>query len=431
MTTLYRTDGTPASVFDTSGRLAFEGGDVPGEDLSGWTVLRHVATSSTWWRQAEAASGSGGLVIVRHDIRVPAKALRATWGQFPAESTLIHKNLPCRGRASLLIDGAPHRLTFNGETTVTIPYGETVTSDPLPDHVVVRPGAVVHSVWEADPGSMLITGQMGAEAPASRRAAGAWDGTAGIMTSTILSGGPHILAGLSPVTRPAKSVLLLGDSFLEAGWGRRACDAVGVAWSDVSQWLEQTPTDRDQIANRIGAAGPVPYDVIVTAYGGNNSRGTLVEQQAVHIASWRMLAELGAQVAAMTLHPYTDSTDRWATVEGQTHRVIDETADGHTTREPARTARNDWIRDGAPLDPSTWEPYPTGTTVPAAVRAGETGHPLTLPAFDQADACETTRNSGIWKVDGGAWTVDGAHLTGHGSAMLQTYYETWVLDNLA
>lgn len=431
MTPLYRTNGSPTAVFDTAGRRVFGGGATPGEDTTDWTVLQHVATNSAWWRGSAEAPGSGGLIVVRHEIRSPAKALRATWGQFPAASTLIHKNLIYQGRASLLIDDVPYRLTFDGDTAVTIPYGETVTSDPLPDSVTVHPGSIVHSVWEADPGSMLVTGQMGASALASRRAAGTWDGTAGTMTSGTLSGGAITLAGLAPKERPARSVIVLGDSFLEQGWGRGACEAVGVAWSDMSQWLEQTPTDREQIANRIGADGPIPYDVIVTAYGGNNSSQTLAQQQAIHIASWRMLASLGAQVAAMTLHPYTDSTDRWATVEGQTHRVIAETDDGHTTREPARTARNDWMRDGAPLNTTTWEPYPTGSDDPAAVRTGEPGHPLALPAFDQADACETTRNSGIWKVTGGAWPVDGAHLTAHGSAMLQPYLEAWLAEHVA
>lgn len=433
MITLYGTDGATVTLYGTDGTpVSGGGGGGGGEDTTGWVTPRHVTTNSTWWRMSEAASEAGSLIVVQHDVRIPGKALRARWGQFPAASTMIHKNLTYKGRASLIIDGTPYRLTFGGAPSVTIGYGESVLSDPLPGSVTVQPGSIVHSVWEAEPGSMLITGGVGSTTgAASYRASGTWGGTVPTMASTGLSGSPTQIIGDTPDARPARSVLILGDSFVEAGWARGGAEANGLAWSDMGLWLEPTATTRDQIANRIGATGDVPFDVIVTAFGGNNSTQSLAEQQAVHIESWRMIATLGApDIAAMTLHPYTDSTDRWATVEGQTHRAIEANSDGETTREPSRTARNDWIRDGAPLNTTTWDPYPTGTADPAAVRAGETGHPLTLPAFDQADACETARNSGIWKVDGGAWTVDGAHLTPHGSAMLQTYYETWAQANL-
>ena len=375
--------------------------------------LAQIADQCAWWRIATSAGPTGATIISRHTVQSPAKGLRARWGVHGSYAEMT-------GSAALVIHGVPHWLTFGGEPTVTIPRLEYATSDPLPANVTVEAGDVIYAVWEVPAGATIPTGTHKQVDPATRRIHGPYAGSPGAMNNPIIAGAPQGIYGLT-VEDETASVALVGDSFLEAGWGKGALTNVGgFAWTDISQWAEGTPTGN--IAGRLAMSEPSPFRTIITGYGGNDSSDQLAEQQAKHIAHWRALAGTGARVAAMTLHPYTTSTDAWTTVGGQTL--------ASDRDQPARIARNEWLRDGAPLDTTTWEPYPTGTTDPSAIRIGQAGHPVTYPVFDQADACETARNSGIWRVDGGAWTVDGAHLTQHGSAMLQPYFEAWVQANL-
>lgn len=122
----------------------------------------------------------------------------------------------------------------------------------------------------------------------------------------------------------------------------------------------------------------------------------------------------------MTLHPYTNSTDGWTTLEGQSKQM--------TTQEDVRVARNEWLRDGAPLFPDD-TPAPTGSTDTTVIRTGDPGHPL-VDLIDQADWCESSRNSGLWRVDGGAWTSDGTHLSGRGVAGMAEQATAWLAAHL-
>lgn len=415
---IWDTSGDRVTLWGTDGNPVLGGGGStppPGEgtDPAVLTTLRQVTDRTGWWRQTTIAGASGTVMVSEHTAATAARDLRIRWG--------VHgwagADDGITGRAGLMIRGRYWRLTWDGDDLVTIPRLGHKTSDPLP--VQVEAGDTIHAVWEAVPGSPVPSGNLGWDTPTTALINGAFTGVPA-MGRTMLSGAPQGIYGLTFEDETA-SVALVGDSFLEAGWGRGALAAIGgFAWTDLSQWAEGTPTG--DIEGRLSMSEPSPFKTIVTAYGGNNSIQPLADQQETHIAHWRALAGTGARVAAMTLHPYTTSTDAWTTVGGQ--------ALASDRDQPARVARNEWLRDGAPLDTTTWEPYPTGTTDPSAIRIGQAGHPVAYPVFDQADACETARNSGIWRVDGGAWTVDGAHLTGHGSAMLQPHFEAWVRENL-
>lgn len=108
---------------------------------------------------------------------------------------------------------------------------------------------------------------------------------------------------------------------------------------------------------------------------------------------WQNLSKFGARVWQTTITPKTSSTDVWATTTNQTPFA------GNANR----TAVNDWIRTGAPVNSTTLAPVAIGTG--GALLAGQTGHPLT-GYFETADTVETARNSGIWQV-GSVYTTDG------------------------
>ena len=61
------------------------------------------------------------------------------------------------------------------------------------------------------------------------------------------------------------------------------------------------------------------------------------------------------------------------------------------------------------------------------MRIGEQGHPLAYPAFDVADVCETSRNSGIWRT---GWPVDGTHLHPSASDQIAPHLSAWVAAHL-
>ena len=394
------------------------GGTLEPIDTTRLTALRQFTNNTGWHRQGSTAGPDGAQVVTMHNVRSTACAPRIHYGLHGWAGL----DAGVTAKWTLVVDGAAHPVLWSGQHEVHIPMAaQGMTSDPLPPSVVMRAGTTIYSVMDIKPGSVYPDRTFKQPTRVSHRAETAFVSLPDAMTSSLLSGAPVGLYGLTEPTEML-SVAHIGDSFSEPGWARNAYETHGLAWSDMSQWAEGTPAS-GLPERRFPTTGPMPYRAVVTAYGGNNRGITPLEsQQAVHIGHWRGIANTGALVGACTLHPYTSSTDNWASVEGQTKSLSEEV-------EGVRVARNEWLRDGAPLLPDD-TPLPVGTTDPAALRAGDDGHPLAFPVFDQSAACETAVNSGIWKADGGAWTADGAHLTQHGSDMLQTHFEQWVADTL-
>jgi hypothetical protein len=97
-----------------------------------------------------------------------------------------------------------------------------------------------------------------------------------------------------------------------------------------------------------------------------------------------LLHAKGLRVWMATLVPRTTSTDGWTSALGQTP------TDGYQ-RGAARDQVNAWIR-----------------SVPDPI-AG---------VLEVADAVETSRGSGLWRVGATAWTLDGTHPTSHASGAM-------------
>lgn len=321
----------------------------------------------------------------------------------------------------LVIRGTIHWLTWGGSPIFeAAPDAPTQVSDPLPDDLIVYNGETIHSVMETSTSDQWANHtELEWWTPSRREDPGHYTGDIGAMNQAHLRNVPQGIYGMT-VPSWELSVAQLGDSFSREDWGTRALQIIGAAWSNLAQGAEKVPTGLPE--GRLPTTTGVPYPTLLAFYGGNSSTLSYDAQVALHIGHWDALATTGARIATCTLHPYSLSTDSWATVEGQT---------ADTYREPARSQRNDWLRDGAPLDSATRQGLPEGTTDPAAVRIGEPGHPIHYPLFDIADHTETTRNSGIWRVEGGAWTSDGTHLTQHGADMLHVPFLAWLRDHVA
>lgn len=141
----------------------------------------------------------------------------------------------------------------------------------------------------------------------------------------------------------------------------------------------------NNMAHRMGMMGDA--EVAIVAYGANDLGGnkTFSQLQASLQYIYDYCAARGMRVFGATITPKTSSTDSFATLANQT-----KTYSGAT--ETVRTQINDWIR-----------------TTPTPL----TGY------FEAADAAESARNSGLWRVDLGAPTADGLHPTSAVCAAMQ------------
>lgn len=154
-------------------------------------------------------------------------------------------------------------------------------------------------------------------------------------------------------------------------------------------------------------------DVIGSLYGTNDVEGgaSLATLQANLIAHWRQLGTRGALVWQGTLLPRNSSTDTWATLVNQTPHA----------NEAVRVALNQWLRAGAPLNPTTLAAVAIGTA--GALLAGQSGHPL-WTVLDVASSVESSQDSGKWTVNAAGrtpLTVDGTHPSTWGYELMAAY----------
>jgi lysophospholipase L1-like esterase len=223
---------------------------------------------------------------------------------------------------------------------------------------------------------------------------------------------------LAPTTRPA--VVIFGDSIAHGydnsapnggyygGIVRALAGRAGYVTIATDSETAQNFAIPSNTTLRMASLQGVQY--AIGMFGRNDltaNKRTLPEIQRDLVSIWQQFAARGIKVYACTILPATTSTDAWATTK--TQRV--------QPSEPRRVAINDWIRAGAPIDRATRLPVAKGTA--HALAAGADGHPL-AGYFDTAAALETSRDSGLWKVDGkpNGYTEGGVHPTAAGYALM-------------
>jgi lysophospholipase L1-like esterase len=309
-------------------------------------------------------------------------------------------------------------VTFGGQATVSIAPGGMIISDPV--SIDVLKGATIYSVTRVISGNFYPT-KRSVIAGGSGGFASGVDATipwyAGQTHNTVADStgefyGPSAILGIPDTT--AKAFLIAGDSIangygdgLPSGQHDFTGNNAAQPWRNGGGYLVRALSGLAGVLNIAVSAdlgrkfsGEQPNastarrqsltrfctDVIVE-YGRNDVSGgsTLAAIQGYLITIWRRLARRGLTVHQTTITPKPSaSSDSFMTVAGQTPG----------TDEAVRVALNDWLRDGAPLDGSTFAPLAVGAT---ALRKGQPGHPLTT-VIDAADAAESSRNSGKWKA---------------------------------
>lgn len=147
---------------------------------------------------------------------------------------------------------------------------------------------------------------------------------------------------------------------------------------------------------------------VVVIYGLNDllASATLSVWQTAALQIWRDLWMGGCRVHATTITPRpSDAGTSYANLAGQTVNAD----------EAMRVGANDWMRAGAPLDPTTLLPVAVGTV-------GAIPCPYLVDVVERADVCESSRNSGKW-ANGGI-LYSGTVTTGDTGASGQTFYDT-------
>lgn len=286
--------------------------------------------------------------------------------------------------------GKPLPVTFGGANQVVIKPGGIAISDPVGIGPVskgsffeTRTFVQVSAGNKFPLGSDLTSSGNGEghNYPAGASVGADLTGTgAGSVTAVnqVRVYGPAALLG-RPTYQPSSTVLIIGDS-IATGVGETL--SAFTDWGFIVRALNsnypfmrlsfpgETPgvwsqNGRQGCFRRTRMVGLASFSHVICQNGINSiSLGTSGLQSAM-TAMWQFFAGYGIPVYQTTITPWTTSSDSWATLVNQTV----------TADEPTRVAVNDWIR-----------------TTPSPL----TGY------IEAADAAESSRNSGKWRVDGGA-----------------------------
>lgn len=190
------------------------------------------------------------------------------------------------------------------------------------------------------------------------------------------------------------------------------------AGTRASQFVDATNMQTQSIRRRRLGMG-APYTI--SNYGTNDIYSGLVtlatmQSNALSIAtsSWR---RGGRHILAAVL-PQTTSSDSWATATNQATK----------TGETVRTAYNDWIRAGCPIDQTTKAAVAIGTS--GALLAGSNGHPVWMTVDPTVNV--EVNASNVLTVNGGFWitngsgnypTTDGTHPTSALAAIIAASFD--------
>jgi len=301
--------------------------------------------------------------------------------------------------------GNNYPVTFRGLRSATVEPGGILISDPLPfsgvagQYLAIRTFKSVASAGMKWPTTMTVftANQEGYSAGV--------DATA---TNAAISGGngARVYSPIAIIGTPTSSIIPVteigigdsitygtGDNLADGlGFFVRYCNAVNRSYLNLSKPGEKAG---DFAGTYFGTVGNNYYRIPIAMcgsratvlYGTNDTAAgrTLVEWQTSLIAIWSMFSLRKIPVYAGTIPPRTTSTDGWATLGNQVLQSL----------ESIRTSGNDWIRDGAPI--LAGAPVATGSNAAGTLRFGDVGHPG-KGYHDFADACESSRNSGLWKI---------------------------------
>lgn len=390
----------------------------PPPDPTGPAILRAVGDAAGVYRLGGVIADQKTYVS-EHTIRRDITKIRIRLGSNWWGTIGTQVNIQLDG-AAIKVGGVLYPLTFGGSASLVITPGTTPASDWV--EIPVSTGTIIESrvCWAANTLHPSAVGSSSKWAPSARPIAPFGNYTTAGSASVpvfvgVEEGGHGALAVEGMTLSTAPSVAILGDSIAEggddtgmafktpirtpAGFLPLALHQHQIPWTNFGVWADQPPSPGlwregrygDTLASFTHALCEYPINAI--------NGGTTFNGPALNLYNfWVYVAAQGPKVWQTTLSPSNTSVNSWSTLGGQTT----------TTHETARLAINEWIRDGAPV--VSGAVVSAGSTNPAALRAGQVGHPLS-GYIEVADTVESSRNSGLWKVNGtnNYMTDDGTH----------------------
>ena len=290
-------------------------------------------------------------------------------------------------------EGVFHQVKFGGATSRLIASGDTAESDELAVHIPEGAQFWVRTWQDAGSGSIIYSQYINAlhESQVAFESGVSGDFTDKTMGGTIEA--QSIISSIGPIAvigRTKKSAIcILGDSrsvgqgdvmdnTLATGNVARSLGA-GVAYAHLGRAGEKVADLATSNSRRVALAQAYCSDVILAEGINDINGGATADDVKGNVET--VVSEFGAlPVYVCTIEPRTTSTDNWSTLENQTL----------SANNAERVTHNDRVRAGSIV--------------------GAAGY------FDLADAVESSRNSGLWRVNGSAFgfTGDGLHQSPNG-----------------
>ena len=336
--------------------------------------------------------------------------------------------VPASGASSSYGDGSSaqansqfYPITFRGARTVTIPAGGYVKSDPLPVELRNQQVYYTRVFVQAPSGGAIPTGgyshasryeaiEFGAAGSVTDKCD---SGTISGTSATILAYRPQACIATPNNRANPYRFVLTGDSIMAgandpaaASWAEKALEAMSIPHLNLAKSGEQNVqfyanaglTNGFKGRTRRGRFISGATD-IVSNYSVNdmNSSATFSDMQSRILQAAARAQIRGARFWQTTFTPWTSTTTSFNDPEGQTPR----------SWAPVRLQINAWLRDGAPrLADGT--NLAAGSTNPAAIRAGQPGHPI-FAIVDTAAPLTVVNTKGDEVYSPNAYTTDGVH----------------------
>lgn len=362
MTNLYGTAGASVAAYDTAGRRVFgPAGGAPVNPPAG-PVLNIITNASAMGTAAKPHLGGadGSFAETVHQVLVDVDQPVLEWHSGGRPSSVGGTF-----RAALSVDSGPWRsLTWDGQSSTHIPAmdavdGVTVTSDPAP--LTAHAGAMVRILAWIDsdgtpeqtvPSDLLDIAEGGVSI-------GGWTTDPMLYPADQLSWSLRPSAMLAPSDQ--SSWLITGDSNAD-GVGffpEVAAQGLGVAYIKSTQGARRIPEPRETPGDWQNLVAPHLPNVthVIDQYGGNNAAPGVTWQDVapIYMAYWQALRDAGVQhIIRPTITVTAQTTDNWATLEGQTP----------TDHGQSRWDISQWLLAGAP--------YINGTPVAAGTPGATT-----------------------------------------------------------
>jgi lysophospholipase L1-like esterase len=285
-------------------------------------------------------------------------------------------------------DGSFWPVLFGGAQTVLIAPGATVLSDPLGPQFAKGDQFFSQTYVSVTSGQKYPLG-LTTNNTTSTEGVVAGDSSNGTVAGSATKGyGPWLIVGTPTKALASPVGLMVGDSRVAGysdtngstdgfGWVRRAFDGnLSYLNLGVSGSTAQVATQMSGLMQRLKLADLCDFDFAIVSYGVNDlTAGKTAAQLEGYLAPlYNFLVARGLKVYGATVPPVTTTTDNWQTLGNQTT----------VASNAERITFNNWMR-----------------TTPAPL----TGY------FEFADAVESARDSGKWKVTGSSfgYTADGTH----------------------